>query len=135
MTANVSRCTASIAVGGNEYGQCNTSEWTDIVAIAAGNYRTIGLKSDGTVLAIGNNKYGACDTESWTDIVAIAAGSPTIGLKSDGTVVAVGYNEHGDAIPMDGIFGITMNLRVLLKNSLLIYLDRRIFKTPNLTLI
>ena len=46
------------AVGWNKYGQCNVSEWGDIVAVAAGCAYTIGLKSDGTVVAVSDNEYG-----------------------------------------------------------------------------
>ncbi len=88
-----------VAVGDNECGQCNVSDWTDIVAISAGNSYTVGLKSDGTVVAVGDNYEGQCDVSDWTDIVAISAGENyepyTVGLKADGTVVAVGNNNYG----------------------------------------
>ena len=45
-----------VAVGRNNYGQCNVGSWTDIVQVAAGDGHTVGLKSDGTVVAVGN-KY------------------------------------------------------------------------------
>jgi len=80
-----------IAVGKNDDGQCDTSSWRNIVAIAAESYHTVGLKADDTVVVVGKNGDGQCDTSSWRDIVAIAAGSyHTVGLKADGTVVAVG---------------------------------------------
>ena len=85
-----------VAVGDNECGQCNVSDWTDIVAISAGTAYTVGLKSDGTVVVCGDYEY---DVSDWTDIVAISAGGGwgfyTVGLKSDGTVVAVGDNKYG----------------------------------------
>ena len=66
------------------------------MAIAAGTFHTVGLKSDGTVVACGDNEYGQCDVSGWADIVAVAAGSRhTVGLKSDGTVVACGDNAFG----------------------------------------
>jgi hypothetical protein len=72
-----------VAVGRDKEGQCNVSEWLDIVAIAAGSYHTVGLKSDGTVLAVGLNSHGQSDVSRWCDIVAVAAGcAHTIGLKS-----------------------------------------------------
>ena len=49
---------AVVAVGKNKIGQCDVSDWYDIVAVAAGRSHTIGLKSDGTVAAVGWNKYG-----------------------------------------------------------------------------
>lgn len=85
-----------VAVGYNEYGQCDVSSWSDIVAVSAGYYHTVGLKADGTVVAVGSNKNGQCEVSGWTDIVSVSAGSyHTVGLKADGTVVAAGYNEYG----------------------------------------
>ncbi len=85
-----------VAVGDNSNGQCDVSDWSDIVAISAGYYHIVGLKADGMVVAIGFNYYGQCDVSNWSDIVAISAGSiHTVGLKADGTVVAVGDNNHG----------------------------------------
>ena len=85
-----------VAVGANEYGQCDVADWTDIVAVSAGGEHTVGLKSDGTVVAVGSNSSGRCDVADWTDIVAVSAGGEhTVGLKSDGTVVAVGSNSSG----------------------------------------
>jgi len=95
-----------IAKGGNKYGQCNVSDWRDIIAVATCKTHTAGLKADGTVVAIGKNNFGQCDVSSWHDIIAISVGSypqgnseaetgHTIGLKKDGTVVAVGRNQYG----------------------------------------
>nr|HML49730.1 chromosome condensation regulator [Clostridia bacterium] len=73
----------AVAAGDNKLGQCNLSDWRDIVAIAAGNVHmasntgnshTVGLKSDGTVVAAGWNAHGQCDVDSWRGIVAVAAG-------------------------------------------------------------
>ena len=57
-----------VAVGYNEYGQCDLSNWTDIVAVSAGGIYTVGLKSDGTVVAVGSNSDDQCDVSDWTDI-------------------------------------------------------------------
>ena len=85
-----------VAVGANLAGQCNVSNWQDIVQVAAGGAHTVGLRSDGTVVAVGPNGYGECNVSEWRDIVQVAAGmAHTVGLRSDGTVVAVGWNEYG----------------------------------------
>src|SRR3989338_1962037 len=44
-----------VAIGNNDFGQCDVSDWSDIVEVAAWNNFTVGLKSDGTVVAVGNN--------------------------------------------------------------------------------
>ncbi len=80
-----------VAVGGNERGECNISDWQDIVAVSAGGSHTVSLKSDGTVMAVGGNVDDECNVFGWQNIVSVSAGqSHTVGLKSDGTVVAVG---------------------------------------------
>lgn len=56
------------AAGDNKNGQCEVSNWRDIVAVAAGSYHTIGLKSDGTVTAAGGNEYGQCKVSGWRGI-------------------------------------------------------------------
>ncbi len=91
---------------------CEVGGWTDITAVSAGGYHTVGLKTDGTVIAT-ECKYhlqlvglidlsaaqdisGAqCDVEGWTDIIAVSAGKlHTVGLKADGTAVAAGENRN-----------------------------------------
>ena len=57
-----------VAVGSNNYGQCDVSGWKNIVAVSARASYTIGLKSDGTVVAVGWNNYGQCDVSEWKRI-------------------------------------------------------------------
>ena len=98
-----SRCTIGlrsdgtvVAAGWNKTGQCNVSDWQDIVAVCAGYSHTVGLRSDSTVVAVGRNDYGQCDVSDWRDIVAVCVGySHTVGLRSDGTVIAIGENYTG----------------------------------------
>ena len=67
-----------------------------IVAVSAGEYHTVGLRSDGTVCAVGGDGFGQCGVSGWQDIVAVSAGAfHTVGVKSDGTVAAVGLNDAG----------------------------------------
>jgi uncharacterized protein YgiM (DUF1202 family) len=74
----------------NDKDQCNTGDWSDIVAVFT-NFHTVGLKADSTVVAVGDTGHGQCNTGDWRDIVAVSTGDyHTVGLKTDGTVVAVG---------------------------------------------
>lgn len=85
-----------LAVGKNNYSNCDVSDWTDIVALVCGSHHTVGLRSDGTVLAVGWNHQGQCDVSDWRDVVSIACGPfYTLGLRHDGTVLAVGNNDKG----------------------------------------
>lgn len=80
-----------VATGDNTDGQCEVSDWTNIVQVAAGGYHTVGLQSDGMVVATGDNSADQCDVSGWTDIVQVAAGDDhTVGLRTDGTVVVAG---------------------------------------------
>lgn len=83
--------------GNEDYdeGQCRTDNWTDIVAVAASSYHTVGLKSNGTVTAVGMNAQDQCDVSDWTDIAAIAANNTcTVGVKKDGTLVFAGQSDY-----------------------------------------
>ncbi|MFR1234711.1 MAG: RCC1-like domain-containing protein [Evtepia gabavorous] len=50
-------------------------DWTDIVAVAAGDSHTVGLRTDGTVIAAGRDSSGKCALGNWKNIIAVAAGS------------------------------------------------------------
>ena len=67
-----------------------------VATISAGDYHTVGLRRDGTVVAVGGDLEGQCDVSRWTAVVTVAAGlNHTVGLRGDGTVVAVGKNDDG----------------------------------------
>lgn len=92
-----------VVIGGNTYGQCDVSNWSNIVDISTGAWHSVGLKSDGTVVAVGRNTdtfnkrtLNQCDVGDWEDIVDVCAGyCHTVALKMDGTVVATGSNYDG----------------------------------------
>ncbi len=81
-----------LAAGSNLSGQCNTTDWTDIVAVAAGAYHTVGLRADGTVVATGMNTYGQCDVSKWTNVASIYAGAyNTVAITTSGQILSTGY--------------------------------------------
>ncbi len=83
-----------VSCGSNEYGQCNTSEWKNVVQIDAGAYHTVALISDGTVTACGDNTYGQCEVADWKNVVQVVASDyNTAALLEDGTVVVCGFND------------------------------------------
>ena len=87
-----------VAVGYNEYGQCDVGRWTGIIQVAAGLLHTAGVKSNFIVVAAGRCDAGQCDFSGsdWTDIIQVAAGAyHTVGLRSNGRVVAAGDNSYG----------------------------------------
>ncbi len=47
-----------VAVGNNDYGQCDVGGWTDIIQVAAGYCDMVVLKSDGTVVTAGPSYHG-----------------------------------------------------------------------------
>ena len=84
----------------SHYGQCDVPEPnTDFVAIAAGYYHSVGLKSDGTIVAWGYNNFGQCDVpEPNSEFVDISScWDWNLGLKSDGSVV--GWPDIAHDIP------------------------------------
>ena len=70
---------------------------TNVVAVAAGEYYSLALKANGTVIAWGDNNWGKTSVPTdLTNAVAIAAGyNHSLALKADGTVVAWGDNTFG----------------------------------------
>ena len=75
-------------------GQCEVSDWTDIVTISTTEGHTVGLKLDGTVVATKyTGKYydGQCEVSDWRNIEDISTGHNfTVGLKNDHTVLVTG---------------------------------------------
>ena len=69
----------------------------NVVSISAGDYHSLALKADGTVLGWGSNSHGQITMPNGlTDVVMISAGRDnSFALKSDGTVVAWGSNSNG----------------------------------------
>lgn len=92
---------------------------SNVVAIAAGSYHNLALKSDGTVVTWGSyfNDYSpwggyelapASGLLEYSNIVVLAAGSNhDLALSSDGTVFAWGWNESGQTNTPAGLNQVT----------------------------
>jgi uncharacterized repeat protein (TIGR01451 family) len=86
------------AWGYNVYGQASVpSGLSNVVAVSAGGYFSVALKTDGSVTAWGNNFYRQTNVPSGlSNVVAIASGYEfVLALKADGTVAAWGHNDYG----------------------------------------
>jgi len=82
--------------GDNWAGQTICPSGNDFVAVAAGYYHSLALRSDGTLIGWGGNPKGQTNCPSGNYFVAVAAGSEhSLALHSDGTLVGWGYNNHG----------------------------------------
>jgi len=101
-----------------DFGNAEVSSWDDIIAVAAGEYWTFGIKRDGKVVTCGSgaswgNDDSASRVETWTGIVKIGSSGGdnyetkgnttvttnnhhTIGLRYDGRVVATGAGPYGE---------------------------------------
>ncbi len=72
-------------------------------SVAAGEWHSLALKSDGCILVWGDNSYGQATPPEGNDFVAIAAGVyHSLALKSDGSIVGWGSNGSGQATPPSG---------------------------------
>lgn len=95
-----------VSVGRNEYGQCEVTDWQDVVSVACCADCTVGLLADGTVRAAGQLYVGAdgihkdgrmpCRTETWTHILAVACGEHhVVGMTEGGQLLSCGLDADG----------------------------------------
>lgn len=81
--------------GKNTSGRLNVGNWSNIVAVAAGENHSVGLCADGTVVATGSNSYGQCNVQSWKNVVYIGADREfTIGFTADGKFLFTGRSSY-----------------------------------------
>lgn len=85
--------TPVLAWGSDLRGQAKVpSSATNVISVAAGDFHTLALRTDGTVVAWGDNTYGQTNVPlSAAGVVAIAAGwQRSVALRADGTAVSWG---------------------------------------------
>jgi hypothetical protein len=95
-----------VAWGLNNYGQTNVPVGlSNVVGIAAGDYHSVALKENGTVVAWGRNGEGQTNVPTdLTNAVSISAGWYfSVALKEDGTAVGWGRNDFGEASVPEGL--------------------------------
>ena len=93
------------ATGDNTFDQTAVPALaTNLVAVAAGAWHSLGLGADGTVAAWGSDAEGQCaGAKPLTNALAIAAGGyHSLAIQANGTVTAWGADDYGQAtVPAD----------------------------------
>ena len=82
----------------NNYGVATVpAGLSNVVAIAAGNFHSLVVRGDGTVVAWGWPTGGQINVPATaTNVIAVAAGDAhSLALRGDGTVIAWGTNNYG----------------------------------------
>ncbi len=117
-----------VAVGENNNGQCNVSEWRNIIDIAVGGNRTVAVHEDGTVVYTADiDAYGHTSLAHWENIVSVYSINLMqdyfVGLKADGTIVTTkeGWtlSEWTDLVKIedDGKYGLKADGTIALINE------------------
>ncbi len=91
-----------VAWGDNSSGETSVPDGLhDVIAIAAGGFHSMALKSDHTIVAWGDNGFRELQVPPGIGpVAAIAAGyDSSIALNSAGQVFAWGYNRYGQTSP------------------------------------
>ena len=99
-------------IGDGSFGQGVVPvQASNTLAIAAGAWHNLALRSDGSIVAWGDDSSGQCDVpatlQASHDAVAIAAGGyHSLAIRLNGTVVAWGANNYGQANVPAGLTGV-----------------------------
>ena len=103
-----------VAFGDNDEGQCNVSDWTNIVEISATDGLSAGVKNDGTVVICGNEAL-LDKIASWKNIEHIYCGNSNllVGLQFDGRVLVASTQEIFDTSEWKNIIDISCGYNVI----------------------
>jgi hypothetical protein len=92
-----------VAWGINDYGQTQAPSGDDFVAIAAGGYHCLALRTDGSIAGWGNDDNGQATPPPDSNFVAIAAGwYHSVALRTDGSIVSWGAGWYGQTASPQG---------------------------------
>ena len=76
-----------VAWGDSSYGALDVPPGDDFIAIAAGYWHNLALRSNGTVVGWGRDYYGETNPPVGDDFVAIAAGGGPTHVRPASTVI------------------------------------------------
>ena len=80
-----------IGWGLDEFGETQSPDDGDFVAVAAGEFFSLALRADGSLAGWGFNQYGQTDVPEDDDFVAVAAGfAHGLAVRTDGSLAAWG---------------------------------------------
>ena len=112
LTVNPALSGFVVAWGAGVYGESEVPAVAqgEVMAIAAGAFHSLALKTDGSVVAWGATNYGqtTVPVAARSGVTAIAGGyNHSVALKSDGSVVAWGLNDRGQStVPLAAKSGV-----------------------------
>jgi Regulator of chromosome condensation (RCC1) repeat len=92
--------------GDNSQGQTDIPAGaTNVVAVAAGAWHSLGLRANGSVLAWGDDNEGQCNVPAGlSNVLAIAGGGyHSLAIQADETVVAWGANDYAQTTVPAGL--------------------------------
>ena len=130
-TTNLSHWTGVFAL-------TNVPPLSNVTAVAAGEFHSLALRSDGTVVAWGTDDFGDTDVPpALTNIVAVSAGGfHSLALRADRTVAAWGWNDFGQAnVPpgltnvIDVAAGLTYSLALCANGTVVAWGDDSVYSS------
>ena len=83
----------TVALGHNECGQCNTSQWPEVTDVVCGRNFTAGVTLSGQILVAGGSRAFRYVVRSWQNVAGIftdEGGAHLYALTVDGTVLSTG---------------------------------------------